>query len=343
MKKVLYFAALAVLVLPLVMMSCKDRNNPEDKEGNPEDNAGTEEWFDKWTEGNEDDAVKIDPKNLKGIWRWMVMSDIVEGEDTPLNGYDYTDDDNRAFYLQMDEKRYKLYEIELGTLTMDEGEWTLIKDTINFNPETNNNTWAILMGQYKITLLEENRLVLCREADNTSDNLQGKKIYRYYVYTRVEKLPELPVSVPERLVANPWRVVSSSIFTAYSIGWDEATQSEIMKVDEVLEEDLVPKNSIMCFYSLGNNFQLLDANGNILATAKWGIHQAAGNMLRLNISADGNPSDEEVYPGLLPYLYFYPDMKDATKARFEIEESTDKEVEGHPVRKLWNYNVEAVK
>ena len=336
MKKVLYFAALAVLVLPLVMMSCKDRNNPDDKEGNPEDNAGTEEWFDKWTEGDEDDAVKIDPKNLKGIWRWMVLSDIVEGEETPINGYDYTDDEDRQYYLDMGEKKYKQYEIELGALIRNEGEWELIKDTINFNPSSSNGLWSYLMGDYKITLLEENRMVLCRKTDNTSDNLKDKTVYQYRVFTRIDKLPEMPVSVPDRLVANPWRVVSDSIFTfIYAEGGE--------KIVEVQAVNPLAKNSILCFYALGNNFQLLDANGNILATAKWGVRQAFGNFMLLDISEHGNPSDEDVYPGLLSSLEFWPDEKDATKAKFEHMEFMDQVVEGESLRKMWRYYVEAVK
>lgn len=329
MKKTFQFALVALLALPL-MFACNPKNDP-DSPDNPVNQPGTEEWFEKWTEGDKEDKVDIKEESLIGIWQIAAFAYTHEDSVAPLGGNQYINDTYHAYYLEFkQDKSYVYYEYDNGTLLKNEGTWTLDKKKLTFLPSTHNSGFFAPDGEYKIYLLEEERLVL------SIPDLHNDEITDYYIYTRVKELPELPLTIDEQLTQNRWKVVSDSVFK-YS--YEEG-------VIKVYQEELLQKNSVMVF-NADSNVYVLDPNGKIIGSAKWAPRQIFDKDMYLDIlTSEGKwPEDREkdLIPGLHNELEFFPMREDG--AVFEhMQTLSGEEAPGGGYRfKIWRYHVEAVK
>ena len=336
MKKVLNFALVALLALPL-MMSCKPKNDPDNPD-NPENHAGTEEWFEKWTEGNAEDKVPIKEENLHGIWAMAARATIHKDSVAPLGGIDYSNVTDMGYFVEIrKDETCTLYQFEENGLVKDECKWSLDTksgEILFYDNMTWSTTWALLDGTYAVELLEEKRLVLSQPR---WDNPKEKE---YLIYLRIDKLPELPKTNTEILVGNSWKVVSDSVYTFKYVDGKEG-----FIVEEVVEVKTVNqfKDVVLTFKANGGLYAE-DANGNLIKHCKYSVRQDTGiNLLVDILTEDGQMAEKEeedlIIPGLRNFLYFFPIRQDEKIAKLEYTSNTGQDY----IFIAWRYHLEAVK
>lgn len=218
MKKILTFAAIAAISLPL-MMSCKSKNDPTDP--NSYANLTPEERLDSWVSPTEEAAVPITIDNVIGYWKLAYSATVLPGETDPRYEYDYehfniyhiSNSTYYSFDRSMKFTRYEVdtvntYEYNPLTSTIEEEKLYRIPSMAEYE-----NDWALINGDMlkqgevdpmKISVMEKDRMVL------TNEDGDGKS---YYVYKRIQSLPAFPRTMTDRLIQNAWRVTVDSMIT----------------------------------------------------------------------------------------------------------------------------------
>ena len=220
MKKVLYFALVALLALPL-MFSCKPKNDPEDEEvvynpEKPDEGIGSKSWFDYWTEGEEEDAVEIDIKNLTGVWQLRAEGVKYEDPDNPnldLNPgflYDLAWQEEEYFYYYEIKEDFtdtlfvmknSMYGVTAGISILEKypGTWQVIGKKLTINrqrfPGIMDDREEARKVEFSIYLLEKDRMVWLY--DNNC----------YVAFVRAEK-PKEPKTrkLTEVLTEKKWKI-----------------------------------------------------------------------------------------------------------------------------------------
>ncbi|MBO7458162.1 MAG: lipocalin family protein [Paludibacteraceae bacterium] len=346
MKKLFQFAIMAAIVLPM-MMSCK--TNDPDNPNKPENQTGTEEWFEKWTEGNPEDAVKINEENLIGIWRFAAMATIHKDSVAPVGAYDYSKEDSGSgYYLELNgDKSYTYYDYySYDGLVKEQGKWAITGDKIAFSREVSHAVWWSPEGEYTINLLEESRLVLCRP--NDYDSLLNE----YTIYTRINELPDLPKTNEEHLAQYPWKIVSDTVITIETQGKYNGNGAFVADYDangEAVEKVIDTQVNLLKNYTLrffeDSTFLMKTAGGQIYAECRWYMRQDLGNYALLSlyqVEDNGNETNIEI-PNFCDDLGLTFDLKDPTKAILDHTETLPKEDNYTQKRKVYTFHIEAVK
>jgi len=219
MKKALYFALVALLALPL-MFSCKQKNEPEEQETvydpeKPDKGIGTNSWLDYWTEGEKEDAVPIDIKNLTGVWQLRAQGTRVMDQNHPdsvlstVYEYDISMHDEEFFYyyeIKADltdtlfVMRNFLYGTSAGVSTLEKipGKWQVTGKKLTINrqrlPQGSMDETATAK-EFTIYLLEKDRMVWQYETNT------------YAVFVRADK-PKEPKTrkLTEVLTSKKWNI-----------------------------------------------------------------------------------------------------------------------------------------
>ena len=184
MKKVLFVALVALLVLPL-MFSCTPQNAPEEEKPEiiydpekPEEGIGSESWLEYWTEGEDKDTVPIDINNLIGVWQLRaegtkimdsINTDSVIGA---IYRYDLAlTDEEYFYYYEIKEDltdtlfmlRNSLFGATAGVSTLEKfpGKWQVTGKTLTINCERFSGIFdnSVTAREFTIYLLEKDRMV----------------------------------------------------------------------------------------------------------------------------------------------------------------------------------------
>lgn len=181
MKKVLYFALVAVMALPL-MFACKEKNGPEEKvvydPEKPEEGIGTTSWLYYWIGGEAKDTVPVIMQNLTGVWQLRAQATPIMDPNNPDSvlssgaEYDLSFKEEEYFYY------YELKEDFTDTLLVMQnshsgvtagvsklekfpGKWKLAGKQLTINRERAPQSMSetATAEEFTIYLLEKDRMV----------------------------------------------------------------------------------------------------------------------------------------------------------------------------------------
>ena len=214
MKKVLYFAAIAAITLPMLISCNKSKNEPNDP--NHPEFESMEEAFEYWMEPNEGEGVEINELNLLGSWILEIDMFVLNSTDQ-ITGWNPLYNIERDEYMELTADKYFYHVVDpiLAAETLldytagwydfpargtDEHDWALEEDKIILK-----NTEGSKYQEMKVYALEKNRLVLtCPDGPDKT---------RYMSFTRVAEVPKL-VTIRELLTGNSWRITKDSLVTS---------------------------------------------------------------------------------------------------------------------------------
>lgn len=278
MRKVFYFALVALLAMP-IMFSCKEKNNPNEptKEENPwtDEEPGTEDWLEDLITGeDEDEITSYDESNIRGTWRMAAYAtkdkkgNILLWDDC-YSGHGDIDRGGELRYMQLFEHEhqsaYSRYRKENGVpvIRTDEGTWELDKNKLTLNNKMLSGISYVDETNMTIDLLEEDRLVLKTDFAN---NGEGKSGVYYEIYERVNALPDISnVKTPQDIfVSTTWKVTSD---TTYINAWVNGKDGQDEKRDRLDKKLGTFKD---CTFQFGKDsiLTITDANGKA-STYKW--------------------------------------------------------------------------
>lgn len=278
MKKLLYFALMALLAMP-IMFSCKEKNNPNEptKEENPwtDEEPGTEDWLEDLITGEEEDEIMTySEEDLQGTWRFGATAitdkkgNILSWGDNYQVGGDI-DRGGSVGYMQLfvseHKSTYSSYRKENGVpiIRTTEGTWELNKHKITFVNKSMSGNPYVDETNMTIELLEKERLVLKTEYFNTYENKSG--VY-YEIYERVPGLPDISnVKMPQEIfVSSTWKVTSD---TTCINAWSDNPDGTFKKND-CLDKKLGTFKDCTFKFNSDSTLTLTDAAGKV-STYKW--------------------------------------------------------------------------
>lgn len=339
MNKVLRFALLATIILPLVMVSCKPKNNP-DNPTNPENPTNPtdptepvkndKELFDEWTTIVDSIQQPINLNNILGIWRWEYGVN-VEKNDTSkrsifyeLNKYSM---DSLFYEIKSDKTfiQHYYYGVSEGNgenytkadlYSGRKGTWELQANKyLEFYYKKSGT-----IETYEIYMLEKNRMTIMQQFTEG-----GVDMIRYEGYSRVGSVAPQPENPTERLTKYEWRITSDTL----KISINQCTT----KGDETICEQVstsepkvnfIPANCTLKFKEDGN-LTLSDEKGNVIGQYTWEDRQmgaeADPTYRTLEITYVSGQLYENSRPLIPNYFQFYPDLKDPNKAVFFGQDS----------------------
>lgn len=342
---------LALLALPL-MFSCKPKNGPDDP-NNPENQPGTEEWFEKWTEeSNPEYAVTVQESNLTGLWQLKMVSWVKNGDsilswsvDFEFNAEERSTSAVQDMYLQLMSDHKMLFHIYsdhsnegIGKTTYEkrEGTWSLSGKTLTIEGEMHGYRIDNEKNIFTVKVLENERLVITTPfMDMEEEGLT------YEAFARVAELPAVPVdkTVPEVMLSSKWKVVCDSITRV-----DSKHESEQDKGDGKYDYTTIQKNKYT-----GYTFEFKAGADTTLV-----VSDVAGKVIdTYTLSAIGKPdawfflfnlhSDKNVL-GLDKQNTFYHDFNNPPKTWFTCAVDYEKPTAGYDhTRDYFWFEFEAVK
>ena len=318
MKKFFLLMALAVMTASIVFNTGCNPNAPTGPGDNPDANdtipaiedPGKSEWFEDQIVTH--DSVKVDLKieNIYGIWRLYAEASSLDTMYSTSSTIVYEEDGKDQQYLQLNEDKTCLwYRIQdnqpNGKIP---GTWNIIKDSIQLISDDPNNTFPYGNRTAWISALEKEKFVFAYVDHNFGGSKETH--YQYYIFRRIDKMPEVPVSMYERLMANPWKIV-------YDL-------KQTVKNGEVVnaETGLTPLNAILTFgqSETGHNPLAVKNNKGEVTNLIWATEVIQDSILRMWImDGEGHPTTIDKTCGLVSGVEFKPDFKDNTKAALEVK------------------------
>ena len=335
MKKVFQFALLATIILPLVMVSCKPKNDPTDPTNpeNPTDPTDPtvpvktdKELFDEWTTVVDSLKQPINLNNIPGIWR-LEYGVTVEKKDTSKRStfYDLTvySTDSLFYEIKSDKTFMQHYYFSLTEGTDEnytktdlysgrKGTWELQANKyIEFYYTKSKTTET-----YEIYMLEKDRMTIMQQYTEG-----GVEMIRYEGYSRVGSVAPQPEDPTERLAKYEWSVITDTLRASINQCTDKGTEivCEAVPAGEP-KVNFIPAKSTLKFSEDGK-LTLSDEKGNVLGEYKWKDQENGAERdpryRVLDITYVSGKLHEDGQRALVPsYLMFQPDMKDPTKGLF---------------------------
>ena len=318
MKKVFQIAMLAALVLPL-MISCKGKNGPDNPK-NPKDSIaavntpGTEEWFEDQTTPNDTFKVEINVKNFVGKWEMYAstyksdemdpyMTDVRDENNGNSDFFDFKDDNTYNWYQRMTNTEY--WNITPGTWRVESNLLILKASEEGQAPFMTEGGH----GGFQIVVLEKDRMVISCEAVRNGNSIT----YQYFMFRRVEKLPETKRDAKEIFLLNPWKVASS---VKYTVDNGDAIATK---------KDLLPQGSSLSFKEDDKSEMYMtvrNSKGEETGKYKCSLFNLTEEKLHFWIykaNADGTialPDESDAFPNTLA---FYPDSTNIAKAKLTVK------------------------
>lgn len=345
MKKVFQIMLLAALALPL-MLSCKGKNVPDDPQ-EPKDSIpavdvpGTEEWFEDQTTPNDTFKVEIDAKNFFGLWELYastIKTDAVAPHMTEVRD---EENPNGDYFEFKENKTYTWYQrLTYGGWNFTSGTWEVRRDILNLKSNDPNQapfSTCDEYGDYKVVVLETERMVLASEMLRTGDQIT----YKYLFFRRIEKLPEIKRDAKEIFLLNPWKVASSVKYTV--------DNGEVIAT----KKDLLPQGSSLSFKEDDKSEMYMtvrNSKGEETGKYKCSLFNLTEEKLHFWIykaNADGTialPDESDAFPNTLA---FYPDSTNIAKAKLtvKLDENNTPEWDWEKdktVYTIYKYELEAV-
>lgn len=320
MKKLLSFG---VALLTLLMVGCDPFNRPIGPGENPDadtvppvDVPGSEDWFEDQTQPHDSVKVEIKQENLYGIWH--LYAEALSVGDVVSSSSSFTHEGNEQQYLEMREDKTCTWYIESGVEDIPpmkaNGTWSVENDSILFVHDANSEmAFAFEDGKVWVSALETERFVFASitrvgEKPNAGQKDQREKYYHYFIFHRIDKLPEYKVPMNERLLANPWRIVSD---LKQTIEGGEVVSTE---------SDLQPQNTVLDFEKGTSRLHIKDAEGGTIGELSWQWTYVTDSIMYIRLS---NNNDWGNLYGFPSELEFKPNFEDNTKASLEV--NLDKE------------------
>ena len=325
MKKVLYFALVALLALPL-MFSCKPKDEPEAQKydpENPEEGIGSNEWFDYWTEGEDSAKVEIDIKNLTGFWQLRAegsksqdpndpdlilkpgfIYDLAVREEQYFYYYELKEDMTDTLFMMTN----RLWGEAAGVATLDKypGTWQVIGQKLTINRQVFPNgfdvTPAAAKSEFSIYLLEKDRMVW-RYNDNC-----------YAVFVRAEK-PKEPKnrSLTEVLTSKKWNIAYDHQLTTGFKASNDPHDASGGTTDTLETKKNMWHNYKLEFKAEGGDSTLIvyDAAGNKFEEFSWSVY-GGDDIIYLSFHFDGC-DENKLFSEYISLEWM--DFKDYNKAR----------------------------
>lgn len=318
MKKFILLTVLAVMTASVVFNTGCNPNAPTGPGENPDaddtipaiENPGRTEWFEDQIITH--DSVKVDLKieNIYGIWRLYAEASSVDTMYASSSTIVYEEDGTTQHYLQLNEDKTCLWygvQDNLPSLKI-KGTWNIIKDSIELISDDPNMTFPYGNRTAWISALEKEKFVFAYV-----DKLEGTKEthYKFYIFRRIDKMPEVPISMYERLTANPWKIVYDLKQTVKN---GEVTASET---------GLTPVEAVLTFgmSETGHNpLSVKNNKGEVVGELIWETEVIQDSVLRMWIyDGEGHPTTIDKTCGLAHILEFKPNFKDNTSAALEVK------------------------
>ena len=237
MKKLFTFVVVGALMLPLMMTSCKDNNTPDTPQS-------ADELLSYWIDPIEGQEISVREDNLVNFWKLNAIAQVENGK-TYARAYLYEDRENSGYrprehyYYDLDKSlnchSYMIDTVEtadgsrIPSMLNEQTTWSLSGDIVEFPTGLGISPYAKGEMSCKVHVLEQKRLVLAFD--------QSGETY-YFVFSRELSLPELPLTMEQRLMQYSWRIVGDSVWTRDEMG---------NTLKEAANIGVIPLNTILTF------------------------------------------------------------------------------------------------
>ena len=358
MKKIFKIAALAALILPL-FVACKSKNNPDD----PGQWKDTEEKFNEWIEESSKNEIPVSEKNLCGIWK-LCQTYTADAELNYMDGQN-VDDPNNMHLLEIKNDNTFIdyfYNTDLGT-SKSYGIWDLAGKQFSFEYTVSPEQGSLggkSKGAFMVFRCEPEELALSYSETiqriwNNGKDSTGTITY-FSIFKRLYELPEMPKPLEEVIVANPWKVLSDTMYFGKYVHVENASNGfggDVYQSVKVEQTNMIPANAVITF-APDSILEIKDANGDMIAKAMWEprghwwVTKFPGVSIRtLSIQfndENGAWHEEDIIPGMPNNLEFYIDPSNDKRAVLIKEQALpESEQKDGLVARSWIYHLEVAK
>lgn len=352
MKKVIRYALMALIVLPLAT-SCKHQNQPDDP---GTDQPGTEqpqtvdEQVAEWTTPLDSLAVPVTVQNLTGFWRAEYISTHIKKDNQLTFLWTSNPDQDSLFYelkanMSFQENVYSSAQAASGDckklpiVTELGGKWSL---------NTNNGEFVLTYDdyltpqKYTVYIIEAGRLVI---AEYYFDELEGKDMVRYRGFKRVQGMPAKPENPIDAMLRAQWRVMSDSV-QLYEV--KAVTEGNSVTYEDVYIETQKNQMPAYCIFRFAEPeptsgtdhwyMWIVDQNDKLFSTSEW-IDQSPANPTEKYFYLAANTAEFELPESVV----LVPDLCDPDKATIRGQKT--KEVTVNEKQKImkWIYFIHVEK
>jgi len=359
MKKIFKFAALAAFILPL-MVACKTKNGPDDPKQ-------PDEEFQEWIEEGSENEVTVSEKNICGIWK-LCQKYTADADLNYLDGQNVDDPYDNIHCLEIKEDNTFIdyfYNSGLGT-SNGYGTWNLTGKQFSYEytvyPESG-SLKSVLNGKYMVFRCEPEELALSysettqRIWNNGKDSI-GTITY-FSIFKRLYELPELPKPLAEVIVANPWKVLSDTMYLGKTVWVEtESFMGDVYQPVKVEQTNMIPVNAVFTF-AADSTMEIKDANGDIIGKGRYDIRRIGSSIylstdeshveMWIDIQDEDGYGDfshngKEIIPGLPNTLNIFVDPSNENRiiVHEEQELPANEQKDGLTLRG-WVYHLEAIK
>ena len=333
---------MAMMILPM-MMSCKPVNPVDDPKDPQQDTLPTpQEQLEDWTTGADSLKVPASVDALVGIWRYAFRSEKYKDSVRVNNWKIYEEPDGgpiqNIYWELKKDMTIVVYDFYLAdsvpVVNISKGKWSL-KDSKYFILD-----WGQVVNekpaldQYTVEYVEADRFVISYIISG-NENMPEDRIW-CDGYQRVAQLPALPENPSDRLTAQPWKVVSDTMWT-FTYKTVEIRPDEFVGVTDMKEKkaNQVVTNGTFTFKEDGV-FTIMNDKGEKIGLYEWKEDVTSSNAQFKIIDLTPVKNDLKLYGSLV----FRPNLKDPSKGCFTMNFFDEN---GNELYYQYMFIVEAVK